>query len=426
MPGVPGDPAAVEVAADALDRAAQDLATVGDAVAAHGRAATATWSGSAAVLAATAVGTAATGSRTTAGAVRAAVGPLRAFAAELRRAQQDWLEGERMALQGQALLVGAGSGAPADAARESGRVAITDGAAIMTSAEDRARTAAQDAARALDAAGAVLAGLSPTAPTAAPPDGDAWDGLVKAGGDVVDEVANTVGGVLDHVDVFDPGFGDTWKGTWETTQAAVTDPLGAVGTMVQGTVAPVVDSYQTGGLDEAVGRSPGVIAAALGGKGLGKLGRLRDLAPDPAPGDHTPLAPGGGLQRHEDAGGHTLDPSRAHVGASDQDLLDRQARSPAPLLEVSSYDDRQTAESAIHDNITANRAAIDEWIASGPTRPQEFDFEHPWPVGRYAPPQATLSDVIDVPVSRLVLKVDPSMPGGYYILTSYPRPVEAP
>ncbi|MDD7966971.1 RNase A-like domain-containing protein [Actinomycetospora lemnae] len=419
---MPGDPAAVEVAADALDRAAQDLATVGDAVAAHGRAATATWSGSAAVLAATAVGTAATGSRTTAGAVRAAVGPLRAFAAELRRAQQDWLEGERMALQGQALLVGAGSGAPADAARESGRVAITDGAAIMTSAEDRARTAAEDAARALDAAGAVLAGLSPTAPAAAPPDGNAWDGLVKAGGDVVDEVANTVGGVLDHVDVFDPGFGDTWKGTWETTQAAVTDPLGAVGTMVQGTVAPVVDSYQTGGLDEAVGRSPGVIAAALGGKGLGKLGRLRDLAPDPAPGDHTPLAPGGGLQRHEDAGGHTLDPSRAHVGASDQDLLDRQASMDRPGA-VSTYTDRQTAERAVHENIAANRAAIDRWLQSDPRRPGRFELAHDEPIGRLAPRTAAgLGDVTDATVSRVVLVRDVAMPDGYRILTSYPRP----
>jgi hypothetical protein len=34
----------------------------------------------------------------------------------------------------------------------------------------------------------------------------------------------------------------------------------------------------------------------------------------------TPLAPDGGLQRHEDSGGHTLDPSRAHVGATDQQM----------------------------------------------------------------------------------------------------------
>ena len=326
-----------------------------------------------------------------------------------------------MATQGRALLVGVGSGAPADAARASGRLAYQDGTAIMLSAEDRARNAAEDAARALDAAGAGLAGLLPA--PAAPPDGNAWDGLVKAGGDVVDEVTDTVGGVIDHVNVLDDDFGDTWANTWETTQAAVSDPLGAVGSMIQGTVQPVVDSYQSGGLDEAIGRSPGVIAAALGGKGITKLGRLGDLAPEhgPDPRPSTPLAPHGGLQRHEDAGGHTLNPKKAHVGATDQELFDRQARAARPL-EVSSYADRQTAEAAIHDNIAANQTAIDEWIASGPTDPQEFEFEHPWAVGRYAPENATPSDVTDVRVSRVVLKVDPTMPGGYYILTSYPRP----
>ncbi|GAA4940351.1 hypothetical protein EV188_106277 [Actinomycetospora succinea] len=424
MPGLPGDPAAVEAAADALARAAQDLAATGEAVAGHGRGATAAWSGSAAMLAATNVSTAATGARTVAEAVSATAGPLRAFAAELRRAQQDWLEGERMAVQGQALLVGVGSGAPADAARETGRLAVQDGAAIMLSAEDRAQDAAEVAARALDAAGAGLASLLPAPAT--PPDGNAWDGLVKAGGDVVGEVTDTVGGVIDHVNVFDEDFGATWGRTWETTQAAVTDPLGAVGSMLQGTVQPVVDSYQTGGLDEAIGRSPGVIAAALGGKGITKLGRLGDLVehgPDPRP--STPLAPGGGLQRHQDAGGHTLTPKKAHVGATDQELLDRQARVGRPL-EVSSYADRQTAESATHDNITANQAAIDDWLASSPSDPQEFEFEHPWSVGRFAPENATLADVVDVPVSRVVLMADPSMPGGYYILTSYPRPVEHP
>ena len=421
MPGLPGDPTAVEAAADALDRAAQEIAALGEGVAGHGCAATAGWSGIAAVLAATNVATAATGTRTIADAARAAVAPLRVFAAELRRAQQDWLEGERMALQGQALLVGVGSGAPADAARESGRLTYQDGTAVMLSAEDRACTAAEDAARALDAAGAGLASLLPA--PAAPPDGNAWDGLVKAGGDVVDEVTDTVGGVIDHVNVFDDGFGDTWARTWETTQAAVTDPLGAVGAMVQGTVAPVVDSYRTGGLDEAIGRSPGVIAAALGGKGLTKLGRLDDLpvhGPDPRP--STPLAPHGGLQRHEDAGGHTLNPERAHIGATDQELLDRQATMRRPTS-ISSFDDRQTAERSVHDNIAANRDRIERWLRSYPADAEPFEWQHGHPIGRSAPKNTTgVDDVVDATWSRVVLQPDPSAPGGYYILTSYPRP----
>ncbi|MDD7942084.1 hypothetical protein PHK61_27075 [Actinomycetospora lutea] len=422
MPGLPGDPAAVEAAADALARSAQDLVAVGGAVDAHGRSATVAWSGSAAVLAATTVGTAATGARTAADAVRAAAEPLRVFAAELRRAQQDWLEGERMAVQGRALLVGVGSGAPADAARESGRLAVQDGTAIMLSAEDRARGAAEVAARALDAAGAGLAGL--LAAPARPPDGNAWDGLVKAGGDVVDEVTDTVGGVVDHVNVFGDDVGATWARTWETTQAAVTDPLGAVGTIVQGTVAPVVDSYRTGGLDEAIGRSPGVIAAALGGKGLTKLGRLGDLAPDPSPSDHTPIAPNGGLASHQAAGGHTLSPRKAHVGATDQELLDRQARAHDPI-EASTYTDRPTAEQRIHENAVANRAAIEQWLQSTPppTLPKEFEYAHGEVIGRFSPVTATgLHDITDATTSRIVLLRDTSMPDGYRILTSYPRP----
>ncbi|MEJ2861423.1 RNase A-like domain-containing protein [Actinomycetospora flava] len=420
MPGLPGDPAAVEAAADALERAAQDVAAAGEGVAGHGRTATAAWSGTAAMLAATNVGAAAAGMRTTADAARAAAGPLRVFAAELRRVQQDWLEGERMATQGAALLVGVGSGAPADAARESGRLAYQDGTAIMLSAEDRARSAAEDAARALDAAGAGLAGLLPA--PAAPPDGNLWDGLVKAGGDVVDEVTDTVGGVVDHVNVFDDDFGDTWARTWETTRAAVSDPLGAVGSMAQGTVQPVVDSYQSGGLDEAIGRSPGVIAAALGGKGITKLGRLGDLAPDRNPGGDTSVAPGGWLQQHQDAGGHVLDPDRRHIGAKNEQLVERQRNADRPIA-VSTFTDLDVAERSIHANLTANRAAIEQWLQTNPTRPEGFNLPHHEVIGRHLPKNASGVDaVVPATVSRVIIRPDTSMPDGYHIVTAYLEP----
>lgn len=422
MPGLPGDPAAVEVAADGLARAAQRLVEVRDAVAAHGRAVGESWHGNASTTAMVAVEGAATGTLTLAETSQGASRPLRGLAGELRRAQQDWADGQWMAQQGEALVVGTGSGVPADAARERGRVAMTDGFAIMESAADRARIARETAARALDEAATALAGLAPAPPLARQPDGDAWDGLRKAAGDVVDEVGGTVGGVIDHVNLFGDRFGDTWSNTYQTAQAAVTDPLAAGTAIVQGTVEPLVDSYRSGGWDEALGRSPGVIAAALGGKGLPKLGPLAHLRPDPDPGAHTPLAPGGGLQRHEDAGGHTLDPARGHVGASDQDLLDRQTTRRTPF-ETSTYTDRETVERAVHENLAANQAAIDRWLQSNPTEPQRFELGHVSPIGRLAPSGAPgLADVIDATTSRVVLRPDPSMPGGYYILTSYPRP----
>lgn len=42
----------------------------------------------------------------------------------------------------------------------------------------------------------------------------------------------------------------------------------------------------------------------------------------------SPLAPGRGLQAHENAGGHTLAPKKAHVAATDQQLRDRLGPDP--------------------------------------------------------------------------------------------------
>lgn len=52
------------------------------------------------------------------------------------------------------------------------------------------------------------------------------------------------------------------------------------------------------------------------------------VPPDEEPGPHTPIAPGG-LGAHEAAGGHTLDPGRAHVGATDQQLHERLTQQPS-------------------------------------------------------------------------------------------------
>ena len=422
MPGLPGDPVAIEAAANGLARAAQQLDEVRDAVAALGQELGGGPPGPASLAGMAAVEGAVGGTATLADVSAGIVGPLRVYADELRRAQLDWTEGERMALAGEAALDGVASGAPADAARDQGRMAMTDGVAVMDSAAERARIAREAAARALDEAARALARLTPAVPPVQD-DGDLWDGLWKAGGDVVDEVGSTVSGLIDHVNVFDEHFGDTWSTTYETAAAAVADPVAAGTAIVAGTVEPLADSYRSGGVDEAIGRSPGVIASVLGGKGIPQLRRLTDLpvhGPDPRP--STPLAPGGGLQRHEDAGGHTLDPNKAHVGATDQQLLDRQARMRRPVA-ISSYDDRQTAERAIHDNITANRAAIEQWLRSNPTEAQPFEFPHGYPIGRSAPKNASgLDDVVDATRSRVVLQPDPTAPGGYYILTSYPRP----
>jgi hypothetical protein len=166
-----------------------------------------------------------------------------------------------------------------------------------------------------------------------------------------------------------------------------------------------------------------VIASVLGGKGIPQLRRVVDMPPpDPDPGEHSPIAPNGGLASHQAAGGHTLTPRKAHVGATDQELLDRQARAHNPI-EASTYTDRPTAERRIHENAVANRAAIEQWLRSNPTAPKDFELDHGEIIGRFSPVTASgLDDITDATTSRIVLLPDSSMPDGYRILTSYPRP----
>jgi hypothetical protein len=77
----------------------------------------------------------------------------------------------------------------------------------------------------------------------------------------------------------------------------------------------------------------------------------------------------------------------------------------------------------VHDNLAGNRAAIERWLQSGNPKPRPFDWAHDWPTGRYAPKDAAgLDDVRDVSSSRVVLVRDASMPEGYRIQSSFPRP----
>jgi uncharacterized protein YukE len=164
---------------------------------------------------------------------------------------------------------------------------------------------------------------------------------------------------------------------------------------------------------------PGFGVAATAGR---LIGRGSDVVRgvDPAPGPHTPLAPQGGLKRHEDAGGHTLDPSKAHVGATDQQILSRLAAEPRRSA-VSSYYDRAAAERAASENIATNRTSIQNWLNSNPRINEAFDFDHGSHVGRRAARgTTTTAGIQDVSGSRVVLRPDPSMPEGYRIQTSYP------
>ena len=149
-----------------------------------------------------------------------------------------------------------------------------------------------------DQAAQVIGGLSGAAPAVVVPPppaapagvdsegGNVLDGIWKGLGDVKDEAVGLGTGAFHHVNVFNPDkLGDTWSNDWEIAQAIGDDPLGAAESVWNSTTAPIVESYRTGGLDEAIARTvPSVAGTVLGGKGLTKLGKLE--APE------TPDTPG--------------------------------------------------------------------------------------------------------------------------------------
>jgi len=136
----------------------------------------------------------------------------------------------------------------------------------------------------------------------------------------------------------------------------------------------------------------------------------------------SPLAPDGGLQVHENAGGHVLDPDKAHVGASDQEMLSRLDTDPSTKKNgVSSFYDRATAERAVHETIESNKSAIDDWLKNRKAeKSYPFATETEGNVGRRVDPGTR--EVTDVRGAKIVLKRDSSMPSGYHVLTAYPTP----
>ena len=143
----------------------------------------------------------------------------------------------------------------------------------------------------------------------------------------------------------------------------------------------------------------------------GKLAGAVDLPP----GSASRLVPGGGLARHELAGGHTI---AKHVEKTDAELALRLVSSPN-VQTASTFFDRAIAEAAVADEIAANKADIDKWLKG--TAPKfRIDRAYPVPLGR----SLTRGDgsAIDASGARVILKRDPSQPDGFFVLTAFPQP----
>ncbi|WP_187775842.1 RNase A-like domain-containing protein [Luteimonas suaedae] len=123
--------------------------------------------------------------------------------------------------------------------------------------------------------------------------------------------------------------------------------------------------------------------------------------------------PGGGLQAHEDAGGHLIE---RHVGKSEQALVDR-VRSEN-ISAASSFRDLPEAEHFVAATLTEHGERIDAWLGGeGGNRlvvDARFDASTGLSVARG---ESRAEDVFSV---RLVLERSDRLDIGYRIVTGYP------
>jgi len=130
--------------------------------------------------------------------------------------------------------------------------------------------------------------------------------------------------------------------------------------------------------------------------------------------DATTEVPGGGLEAHEEAGGHLIE---RHVGKSEQWLLDRVSRDN--ISAASSFRDLPEAERFVSATIADHQARVDAWAdGSGGNRlviDTTFDASTGISVSRGD------TSAVDVFSVRLVLERSSQLDIGYRIVTGYPN-----
>jgi hypothetical protein len=126
-----------------------------------------------------------------------------------------------------------------------------------------------------------------------------------------------------------------------------------------------------------------------------------------------PGIPGGGLDFHEAAGGHTLE---KHVGKTEAQLAQRLA-SEKRISGASSFTYRSVAESAIAEAMSEKKSAIDSWVKKGGNRYTiQYDTHKIIGItlGRGASKATSTSRL------KIILQRSTKLSPGYFILTAYP------
>jgi Bacterial CdiA-CT RNAse A domain len=164
---------------------------------------------------------------------------------------------------------------------------------------------------------------------------------------------------------------------------------------------------------QILGRAEGDVSATA-------LARIATAAADREAGllvKTEPLVQGGGLRMHEDLGGHLL---QKHVGWTDAQLTARamgQSQGGA-----STFSSVEAAEYYVSQTLATptSQAAIAKMLADPTLRKAELDAVFATTTGRFVPAGGGAS--VNVNNVRVVIVPDARLPGGYRILTGFPKP----
>jgi Bacterial CdiA-CT RNAse A domain len=122
------------------------------------------------------------------------------------------------------------------------------------------------------------------------------------------------------------------------------------------------------------------------------------------------------LSRDEAEGGHTL---RKHVGRTDDELRERLRLEPR-ITAASTWNDRETAESAVGSALDQNRDKIEGWLnrqGGHPNLVVDYHSDPAHPIGRTLRRGGSQPK----PCSHAVIVLKWAGSNRYYVLTSYPE-----
>lgn len=115
----------------------------------------------------------------------------------------------------------------------------------------------------------------------------------------------------------------------------------------------------------------------------------------------------------ESIGGHTL---RRHVSQTNNELINRAIKDG---VDVTTFNNKNTAIKAVQENIRNNADDIVYWFNNTDDYKKAFNYKHNYPIGKGVN-EKRKQVIYDLTNSRVVLVRDPNSEHGFKIITSFP------